>query len=67
MLNLSDLGQTSMNDLDLGLSIVIYSFINCHVLIYLTICTNFHLTGFKSFLEIYSLSIFPYKNKRDQM
>ena len=37
--------------------------INCHVLIYLTICTNFHLTGFNSFLEIFSLSIFPYKNK----
>ena len=40
--------------------------INHHVLIYLTIFTNFHHTGFNSFLEIYSLSIFPYKNKRDQ-
>ena len=44
--------------------------LTCHVLIYLTICltrcTNFHLTGFNSFLEIYSLSIFPYKIKRDQ-
>ena len=43
----SDLGQRSLNDLDLGLS--------CrHVLIYLTICTNFHLTGFNSFSEIYN-------------
>ena len=41
--------------------------INCHVLIYLTICTNFHLINFNSFLEIYSLIIFPYKNKRDQI
>ena len=41
--------------------------INHHVLIYLTACTDFHLTGFNSFLEIYSLSIFPYKNKRDQI
>ena len=41
--------------------------INCYVLIYLTICTSFHLTGFNSFLEIYSLSIFPYKSKRDQI
>ena len=40
--------------------------LGCHVLIYLTICTNFHLSSFNSFLEIYSLSIFPYKNKRDQ-
>ena len=43
-----------------------YVVINHHVLIYLTICTNFHLTGFNNFLEIYSLSIFRYKNKRDQ-
>ena len=43
MLNLSDLGQRSMSDLDLGLSkIVMYSF--------LTICTNFHLRGFNSSL-----------------
>ena len=40
--------------------------INRNVLIYLTICTNFHLTGFNSFLEIYILSIFLYKNKSDQ-
>ena len=33
-------------------------FINRYVLIYLTICTSFRLTGFNSFLEIYSLSIF---------
>ena len=39
---------------------------NHHELIYLTTCTNFHLTGFNSFLKIYSLSIFPYKSKRDQ-
>ena len=41
--------------------------INHHVIIYLTICTNFHLTDFNSFSEIYSLSIFPYKSKRDQI
>ena len=41
--------------------------INHHILIYLTICTNFHLTGFNSFLEIYSWSLYPYKNKRDQL
>ena len=29
--------------------------------------TYIHLTGFNSFLEIYSLSIFPYKNERDQI
>ena len=36
-----------------------------YILIYLTICTNFHFTDFISFSDIYSLSIFPYKNKRD--
>ena len=41
--------------------------LNPHILIYLTICTNFHLTDFHSFLEIYNLNIFPYKNKRDQI
>ena len=41
--------------------------INCHLIIYLTIFTNFHLTGFNSFSEIYSLSIFPYTSKRDQI
>ena len=38
--------------------------LGCHVLIYLTIWTNFHLTGFNSFLEIYRF--FQYTNKRDQ-
>ena len=38
--------------------------INQHVLINLTIrlYTYIHLTGFNSVLEIYNLSIFPYKN-----
>ena len=56
MLSLSDLRQKSP-----------WVVINHHVLIYLTLCTNFHLSGFNSFLEVYSLSIFPYKNKRDQI
>ena len=30
-------------------------------------CTNFHLTSFNSFSEIYILSIRPYKSKRDQI
>ena len=29
--------------------------------------TNFHLTGFNSFLEIFGISFFPYKNTRDQI
>ena len=41
--------------------------INHQVLIFSTISINFHLTGFNSFLEIYSLSIFPYKNIRNQI
>ena len=45
---LSDLRQRSMNNLNL------WVIINRHVLIYFTICTNFHLTGFNSFLQIYT-------------
>ena len=41
--------------------------INRRVLIYLTICTNFHFTGVNSFLIIYSLTIFLYRNKRDRI
>ena len=40
--------------------------INRHVLIYFTLHTNLHLTGFNSFSKIYSLSIFPHKSKLDQ-
>ena len=45
----------------------LWAVIKHHVLIYLTICTNFHLTGFNSFSEIYSLSIVPSKSKMDQI
>ena len=38
-----------------------------HLFDYMYMYTYIHLTGFNSFLETYSLSIFPYKNKRDQM
>ena len=64
MLNLSDLGQRSMNDF---VNEWPWPVINRHVLIYLTIYTNFHLMGFKTFLEIYSLIIIQYKIKRDEI
>ena len=41
--------------------------INRHVIICLNIFTNLYRTGFNSFSEIYSWSIFPYKSKREQI
>ena len=41
--------------------------INCHVFIYLTISTNFHLIEFISFREVYSLSVIPYISKSDKI
>ena len=57
MLKLSDLGQRSVNDPDLDCQES-----SCtHLFDYMF--TYIHLTGFNSFLEIYSLSIFLYKKK----
>ena len=58
MLNLSVLGQ-KVNEWSWP-----WVVINHHVLIYFTICTNFHPIGSDSFLDSYSLSIIQYKNKR---